>query len=151
MNCLVFDHITKMANFWQNVKSIIRGFCQFWLGIFSECKILVPLECAVNSEWNDTINAVMLCLVVELFILYKTQKSSLQWPNTCKYLNNRECYDKTVCTISFSSRWWVYWYELFSFFKDTAKMAKTGQNTKSIIREFHQFWDIFVNMRYWYQ
>ena len=31
-----------------------------------------------------------------------------------KYLNNCTCYDKIVYIILFSSRWWVYWYKLFS-------------------------------------
>ena len=31
-----------------------------------------------------------------------------------KYLNNCTCYNKIAYIILFSSRWWVYWYKLFS-------------------------------------
>ena len=39
----------------------------------------------------------------------------LWWPKSIqKYLKNHTCYNKIIYTILFSSRWWVYWYELFS-------------------------------------
>ena len=76
---------------------------------------MISLECAVDSEWNDAINFAASCSVAEIFIHKNYQKSSLQRPKRhTKYLNNRTCYDKLVCTILFSSRWWVYWYELLS-------------------------------------
>ena len=48
-----------------------------------------------------------------------------------KYLNNHTYYDKIVCTILFSSRWWVYWYELFC-------VLSTLQNGKILWKMKHQ-------------
>ena len=59
------------------------------------------------------------------------------------YLSNRTCYDKTVCTVLFSSRWWVCWCKLFSVLSTLQLMAKFWQNAKSIIREFSSIWVIF--------
>ena len=41
---------------------------------------MISLKCAVDSEWNDVINFVVACSVVELLIHRNPQKSSLQWP-----------------------------------------------------------------------
>ena len=86
-----------MAKFGWNAKSIIRGFSP----IFHDYEILISLECAVDSEWNDVINFIVLCSFVELFIRrnHKTQlwrskanniiqhyfhwqSTTFSWPNT---------------------------------------------------------------------
>ena len=40
-----------------------------------------------------------------------------------KYLNNCTCYNKIICSILFSSRWWVCWYELFSVSKGIRRFS----------------------------
>ena len=103
-----------MANFWQNIKTIIRGFSSI-LGSFSKCKISIPLNCTVDSEWNDVFNFVVLCSIAELFVDREITKCSLQSTTShTKFLYNRTYYNKTVCTVVFSSRWPVYWYKFFS-------------------------------------
>ena len=110
--------------------------------------IMILLECAVDSEWNDVINYIVSCLVFELFIR-RNHKNPVFNDQTShkKYLNNRKCYNKTVCTILFSSRWWVCWYELFSVL-GTLRKWKNIDETPSlyqvIIREFCQFWVILT-------
>ena len=89
INCLVFWAHCKNGNFWWNGK------------------------CAVDSERNDVIIFVIPCSVAEIF-LCKNHKNSAFNNSQHKYLDNCTCYNKVVCTIPFSSRWWVYWYELFS-------------------------------------
>ena len=70
---------------------------------------------------------------------------SSAWSLQIQYLNNCTCYNKIVCTILFSSRWWVYWYELFSVLSIIAKMAKFWWNTKSIIiRDFTNLGYFFI-------
>ena len=75
------------------------------------------------------------------------------------YLNNRTCYDKFVCTILFSSRWWVYWYELFSVLSTLQKingkiLMKRQVYNKGIFANFGQFltmWDIdIIRMYSWF-
>ena len=56
MNCLVFWVLFKRAKIWLNVMSIIRGFSNFG---YSEV-----LECAVDSEWNDVVGNIKICLVI---------------------------------------------------------------------------------------
>ena len=51
----------------KNTKSIIRGFSTI-LGIFSQYKILISLNCAFDSEWNGVIKFVVSCSIVKLFI-----------------------------------------------------------------------------------
>ena len=63
--------------------------------------------------------------------------------NKADYLNYRTCYDKIVCTILFSSKWWVYWYELFSILSTLQKWQKFWWNAKSIIRGFSSISGIF--------
>ena len=53
-----------MAIFWWNAKSIIRGFSPI-LGTFSQYEIMLSLECAVDSEWNDILKFIVSS---ELFI-----------------------------------------------------------------------------------
>ena len=48
-------------------------------------------------------------------------------PINRKYLNNRICYDKIVWTITISSRWWVYWYELFSVLSPLQNCQNLGE------------------------
>ena len=86
-----------MAKFGWNAKSIIRGFSP----IFHDYEILISLECAVDSEWNDVTNFIVLCSFVELSIRrnHKTQlwrskanniiqhyfhwqSTTFSWPNT---------------------------------------------------------------------
>ena len=78
-----------MAKFWQNAKSIIRGFSPI-LGNFKfqlYYEVLISLECAVDSECNDVINFIVSCLVVELFIEKEITKNSHQWPDTMQNIS----------------------------------------------------------------
>ena len=73
-----------------------------------------------------------------------------QWQSltiTRQYLNNRTCYDEIICTVLFSSRWWVYWYKLFSVLRTLQKWQNLDKT--SSLRGFCQFWVFFHNMRYW--
>ena len=54
-----------MPKFWWNTKSIISVFSSI-LVTFKQYEILLSLECAVDSEWNDVITFVVSCSV-ELF------------------------------------------------------------------------------------
>ena len=117
-------------------KMAIRRFSTI-LGIFSQYEILISLECTVDSEWNSVIKSVVSCSVAEIFV-HKSWSQKSAFKMTQKYLNNRTCYNKIVCTPLFSSRWWVYW----------SKMAKFWWNTKSIIRVFSPILGIFP--WYWY-
>ena len=64
------------------------------------------------------------------------------------YLNNCTCYYKMVCTILFSSRWLVYWYELFSVLstlQNRQKFDKTPKRKTIIFTNFGYFfitWNI---------
>ena len=61
---------------------IIREFSPI-LGIFSQYEILILLEYAFDSEWNDVINSVVSCLVVELFV-HTIHVTDIQWTRyTC--------------------------------------------------------------------
>ena len=64
-----------MGKFRWNAKSIIRGFSPI-LGIFKQYEILISLECAVDYEWNDVINFIVSCSVVELFIHRNHKKTA---------------------------------------------------------------------------
>ena len=116
MNCLVFWAHCKNGKILTKHQVYIynKGILPI-LGIFPWYKIIVPLECAADSEWNGAMNLVASCSVVELSVHKNCKKISLERPkSTSNYLNNCTCYDTVVCTILFSSRWRVYWYKLLS-------------------------------------
>ena len=128
---------------------IIRGFSPIF-GYLSQYEILISLECAVDSEWNGVIISVLSCSVAELFN-HKSHKSSASnqpWTAkiTLKYLDNRTCCHKLVCTILFSSRWWVYWYDLFSVLSTLQKLQILMK--RQVIRGFCQFWVFFITLKY---
>ena len=47
------------------------------LACFSGYEILLLLECAVDSEWNDIVNFIVSCLVVALSCVYDKYKMCL--------------------------------------------------------------------------
>ena len=49
-----------------------------------------------------------------------------------KYLDNRTCYNKIVCTALFNSRWWVCLYELFSIWA----LCKNGNEALSLFKVY---------------
>ena len=67
------------------------------------------------------------------------------------YLSNRTCYDKTVCTVLFSSRWWVCWCKLFSVLStlqiNGKILTKRQVYNKGIFIDLGNF---SRDMRYWY-
>ena len=67
------------------------------------------------------------------------------------YLSNRTCYDKTVCTVLFSSRWWVCWCKLFSVLStlqiNGKILTKRQVYNKGIFVDLGNF---SRDMRYWY-
>ena len=67
MNCMVFWELCKNGKILMKRQVYNKGI---WLifGILSWCEILISLECAVDCEWNDVNNFIVLCSVVEFFI-----------------------------------------------------------------------------------
>ena len=62
-----------------------KGFSPIILDIFSQYEMLISLECAVDSEWNDVINSVVSCSIVELVIHKKVKNLPL---TSWKYSKN---------------------------------------------------------------
>ena len=67
MNCLVFWAHCKNGKILMKYQVYNKGiFANF--GCFLQYKMLISLECTVDSEWNGIINSVVSCLIVKLFL-----------------------------------------------------------------------------------
>ena len=101
MNKLTFDTKCVVSNIVLSSTWSIKLFCI----LCSKSNHILDLKMSTSTSIVFVTNHLKIIIIT----------SSLQRPNsTQKYLNNHTCYDKIVCTILFSSRWRVYWYELFS-------------------------------------
>ena len=105
------------------------------------------------SLWNMIISLWNLYLY-GIWIISEWNMNYITW----EYLNNCTFYNKIVCTILFSSRWWVYWYELFSVLSTLQKWQKVDKTpslyNKGIFTNFGYFfiiWDIdIIKMYSWF-
>ena len=79
--------------------------------------------------------------------VHKNHKTLQQPKNHSIFLNNSTCYNKIICFVLFSSRWWVCWYKLFSVLAH-CKMAKFWWNAKSEILKtnFGYYFTIIMNI-----
>ena len=77
-------------------------------------QVWVSYACVYSFIWVRDGSNTSVCVIKKRFKCFLWSawfQVLVSWYN---YLSNCTCYDKTVCTILFISRWWVYWYELFS-------------------------------------
>ena len=81
-------------------------------------------------DWSGT--KVFYALSLKFLIVLSStwsHKKYCTWASIAqKYLHSRTCYDKIVCAVRFSSRWWVYWYELFIVLRTLWKWQISTKN-----------------------
>ena len=82
---------------------------------------------------------------------------AFKWPCTVqKYLNNRTCYNKIICTILFSSRWQVCWMNYLVFYVcwKNVKISTKRQDISCLfvelfIRSHHKIQPLMVSHKNW--